>query len=230
MEVTQIEQLMSEIAIYSVQSEDDNSLTNSVLRGEPKISVPHLMIGIDYFWHFKPTVIRTLPSGFTLLKSSLGMHLCGRGRAQISNVCLLYEQVAYAIVKDLSPDTDLEVLVRRYFIQEDQFQDQLNEHYQSLDDKSVLQKFNQNIQHVNNRYSVRLPWNEKIDSLPSNYYLALSRLRSNFRRLKANISLLTRYHNNIQKLLELGIIKIVDNPDPDIGQFFTTPSSAAASR
>lgn len=117
MEVSQIEQLMSEIAIYSVQFEDDTSLSNSVLRGEPKIFVSHLVIGIDYFWHLKPTVIRTLPSGFTLLKSSLGMHLSGRGRAQISNVCLLYEQVAYAIVKDLSLDTDLEALVRRYFIQ-----------------------------------------------------------------------------------------------------------------
>ena len=83
----------------------------------------------------------------------------------------------------------------------------------------MLLKFNQNIQHVNNRYSVRLPWNEKIDSSPSNYYLSLSRLRSNFRRLKANSSLLTRYHNNFQELLELDIIEIVDNPDPDIGHF-----------
>ena len=67
-EATHIEQLMSDIAIYPVQSEDDPTLSTPVLRGDPTSSVPHVIIGIDYFWHFQPKVIRILPSGFILLK------------------------------------------------------------------------------------------------------------------------------------------------------------------
>ena len=219
LEVSQLDHLLGDIAIYPVESEDEPYLANSVLRGEPKISVAQIMIGIDYFWLFQPQVIRTLPSGYMLLKSLLGLHLCGRGRAQISNVCSLYEMVAQAIAKDLRSDTDLEVLVRRYYIQEDLLQDQLNEHYQSLDDKSVLQKFNNQIQFVNKRYSVRLPFNEKIESLPSNYKLAFSCLRSTLKRLKANNSFLTRYHDNFQELLELEIIETVNNSNPNVGHF-----------
>ena len=99
-EASHIKQLIGDCAYYPVESEDDPALSLPIFKGETQIISPLIVIGIDYFWQFKPEVIRKLPSGYTLLKTALGFHICGRGRAELTNVSAVNEIVATAITAE----------------------------------------------------------------------------------------------------------------------------------
>ena len=82
---------------YPVVSEDDPQLLQSVFKGAPHIISPTIVIGIDYFWKFQPGISRKLPSAYFLMKSRLGLHICGRGRAELNNVSSIPEIVAQIV-------------------------------------------------------------------------------------------------------------------------------------
>ena len=93
-EVSKIDHIMGDIVYYPVSSEDDPLISDTTFKGEPQFISPTIVIGIDYFWKFEPKVIRKLPNGYFLMKSLLGLHLCGRGRAKLGDVSSVKEIVA----------------------------------------------------------------------------------------------------------------------------------------
>ena len=54
------------------------------------------------------------------------------------------------------------------------------------DDDKALQKFNDTVRFEDGRYQVTWPWKEEYPSLPTNYELAMGRLRSLVNRLTRN--------------------------------------------
>ncbi|KAL9977210.1 hypothetical protein ACROYT_G014589 [Oculina patagonica] len=81
------------------------------------------------------------------------------------------------------------------------------------DDDEALQKFNDTVRFEDGRYQVTWPWKEESPSLPTNYELAMGRLRSLVNRLVRNPEHLTKYDAVIQYQLQKGIIEVV--PDED---------------
>ena len=77
------------------------------------------------------------------------------------------------------------------------------------DDDKALQKFNDTVRFEDGRYQVTWPWKEEYPSLPTNYELAMGKLRSLVNRLTRNPEHLTKYDAVIQDQLHKGIIEIV---------------------
>ena len=77
------------------------------------------------------------------------------------------------------------------------------------DDDKALQKFNDTVRFEDGRYQVTWPWKEEYPSLPTNYELAMRRLRSLVNRLTRNPEHLTKYDAVIQDQLHKDIIEIV---------------------
>ena len=59
------------------------------------------------------------------------------------------------------------------------------------------------------RYSVKLPWKEGHNSLPSNYELSLSRMKGQIRKLRKEPEVLEEYNEVIEEQLTSGVIESV---------------------
>ena len=70
----------------------------------------------------------------------------------------------------------------------------------------IHQEFTENIAFNGQRYSVKLPWKEGHDRLPSNYANSLSRMRSQVRKLRKEPEVLQEYDSIIREQLSSGII------------------------
>ena len=77
----------------------------------------------------------------------------------------------------------------------------------------ALQKCNETIHFEDERYQATWPWKEESPSLPTNYELAMGRLRSQVNRLSRNDEHLQKYDAVIQDQLQKGIVEVV--PDED---------------
>ena len=86
---------------------------------------------------------------------------------------------------------------------------------ESGDDKA-LRKFSETVQFEEGRYHVSWPWKEERPMLPSNYNLALGRLRSLVNRLMKHPDHLRKYNAVLQDQFEKGIIEVV--PEQDSGE------------
>ena len=89
----------------------------------------------------------------------------------------------------------------------------MREPVQENEDDKALQKFNETIHFEVGRYQVTLPWKEESPSLPTNYELAMGRLRSQVNRLSRNDKHLQKYDAIIQDQVQKGIVEVV--PDED---------------
>jgi len=79
----------------------------------------------------------------------------------------------------------------------------------TCDNDLALDHFNRTVKLVDGRYEVTWPWKEENPNLPSNYYLALGRLKSILQKLKKHSQLLQQYEAIIQEQLQRGIIERV---------------------
>ena len=73
----------------------------------------------------------------------------------------------------------------------------------------MYEEFIDNISFNGTRYSVKLPWKEGHDSLPSNYELSLSRMKSQIRKLRIEPEILEEYDAVIKEQLDSGVIETV---------------------
>ena len=90
-------------------------------------------------------------------------------------------------------------------------------------ERSVYQKFNENIVFVNGRYVIQLPFKETHLILLDNYALCKKRLFSLKSRLDKDVDLKKRYDNAFREQLECGIIEKVN--DPGRRHLLTSPGS-----
>ncbi|XP_063631833.1 uncharacterized protein LOC134803058 [Cydia splendana] len=73
--------------------------------------------------------------------------------------------------------------------------------------EEAVRHFNETAQHQEGRYLVKWPWIEYPPDLPSNFGLALGRLKSNLKRL--DLQLIKEYDLILKEQLDLGIIEVV---------------------
>ena len=73
----------------------------------------------------------------------------------------------------------------------------------------VNEEFMESIFFNGARYSVKLPWKEGHGSLPSNYELSLSRMKSQIRKLRKESEVLEEYDAVIKDQLASGVIETV---------------------
>lgn len=75
------------------------------------------------------------------------------------------------------------------------------------EENAVVKEFKDLLKFKNNNYQVSLPWKDNISELGDSYGLAFGRLKTVFKRLQKNPSLLNKYHRIIKEQLELDIIE-----------------------
>ncbi|XP_061724716.1 uncharacterized protein LOC133530711 [Cydia pomonella] len=73
--------------------------------------------------------------------------------------------------------------------------------------EEAVRHFNETVQYQEGRYLVKWPWIEYPPELPSNFGLALGRLKSNVKRL--DLQLIKEYDSILREQLDLGIIEVV---------------------
>ena len=79
-------------------------------------------------------------------------------------------------------------------------------------ESSVYEKFEEEIEFIDNRYVVKLPVKENHPPLPDNYLLSKKRLEHLKSKLEKDESLLKRYDDVIQEQLKMGIIEEINTP------------------
>ena len=95
----------------------------------------------------------------------------------------------------------------------------------SPEEKSVYQRFNEDITFKDGRYEVKLSWKECHVTLPDNYTLCQRRLTSLTRRLQSE-EIMQEHDAVIQDQLDKGIIEKVENsetPHPGPGKTHYLP-------
>ena len=86
----------------------------------------------------------------------------------------------------------------------------------------VYEEFVDSIASNANRYSVKLPWKEGQDSLPSNYELSLSGMKSQIRKLRKEPDVLQEYDSVIKEQLDSGVIeKVAQLEETDKGYYIS---------
>lgn len=117
-EANQMSQLVGELTTYCIEDKDQASLQAHKLKIPSTKPVPDLLIGIDQFWQLQPKINQQLPSGFTLVSTKLGTHLCGRGLVQsdATHVILQKTLAISPITEDITDDSELSHVVKRYFM------------------------------------------------------------------------------------------------------------------
>ena len=71
----------------------------------------------------------------------------------------------------------------------------------------VHESFENDISFIDGRYSVKLPWKQGHEPLPSNYANSLSRIKGQIKRLKREPEVLKEYDSIIKDQLRSGVIK-----------------------
>ena len=158
------------------------------------------LIGADYLWTFQAgNVVRGEAHEPVAVETELGWVISGP---------LTYSQSA-----------DKGQVVQVNFVGSDRVSpDSLDRNVQRLWDLETLgvtacdgvyEEFMESIFFNGARYSVKLPWKEGHDSLPSNYELSLSRVKSQIRKLRKESKVLEEYDAVIKEQLASGVIETV---------------------
>lgn len=160
-----------------------------------------LLIGADYLWEFqKGTTIRGGPEEPVAVPTELGWVFSGPlkrreadSRQEVSVHFIAQDSVA---LERASLDSEINKLWD----------------LESIGIKSsdeVHESFENDIEFSGERYSVKLPWKQGHDPLPSNYENSLSRLKGQLKRLRKEPEVLDEYDSIIKEQLNLGIIEKV---------------------
>ncbi|MCP3663651.1 MAG: hypothetical protein GY696_14370 [Gammaproteobacteria bacterium] len=190
--------------------------------------IPEIVFGIDYWNQLFPGGNQILlPSGLKLHHSKFGYLLVGHTKShQTSNnqvQCANF--VRSNSCQSIPKFNEFSIQVSDQFCPCD-----MKEYWdlQSVgikdcpitkDDDLALARFNSTIRFENGRYQVQWPWKEENPDLPSNYTLALGRLRSLVKRLhreKGATDLLTKLSEYFQEYRDKGIVEVVEDVDSSI--------------
>ena len=85
-----------------------------------------------------------------------------------------------------------------------------------IQSKETHDDFVENIEFNGSRYSVKLPWRDGHENLPSNYELSLARLKSQVRKLRKEPAMLEEYDSVITEQIKSGVIEKVSEEDESV--------------
>ena len=172
---------------------------SDVCKGSEQLEID-LLIGADYLWSFQTgSVVRGKVNEPVAVQTELGWVISGP---------LSYEQPAYRAQE-----------VQVNFVGSDSIMtESLERNVQRLWDlealgiagsSEVYEDFVDSIAFNGTRYSVKLPWKEGHNSLPSNYELSLSRMKGQIRKLRKEPEVLEEYNEVIKEQFTSGVIESV---------------------
>lgn len=158
-----------------------------------------LLIGSDYLWEFqKGRTVRGESEEPVAVETELGWVLSGplkrKGLDSLQEVSVNFA-ACDSVVKD-----SLESAVSQLW-------DLESLGIKASDD--VHESFESEIGFIDGRYTVKLPWKEGHEPLPSNYANSLSRMKGQIKRLKREPEVLEEYDSIIKDQLSSGVIESV---------------------
>lgn len=130
----------------------------------------------------------------------MGWYLNGQIRPHLVNASVIYH-----FVTALGKTDVLEDKINQLWLLENEG---LEGHTWSDEDKSVMELWNQECRLIDGHYELPIPWKDRNDPLPNNYFVAKSRLDSLMKRLKRQ-DLVDRYQIEINKLLDNDYTEVV---------------------
>eukprot|EP00795_Rhopilema_esculentum_P008160 gene8160-14089_t len=170
-----------------------------------------ILIGSNFYWHFMSgRAIRGRP-GPVALESSLGWVLSGQVHNSLpddSTQANLADTHVLRLTTDIvSEKANTERQVMKFWDLE--FIGILK------DESNLFHTFEDEVQFLEGRYKVKLPWKQDHPLLPDNYSLSKKWLQTTISKLMSNPLLLNEYRNIIKEQEALGIIERVD-PDKKV--------------
>ena len=176
-------------------------------RGGGGVLAVSILVGADYYWSLvEGTLVRGAPWEPVALATKLGFVLSGPTMVMCDNV--------HANTVNLTATHVLKV--ESSVINHDDLAAELKKFwdYESFgihdDNATLYDKFVNEVEFVEGRYQVRLPFKEDHDLLPDNFALCKSRLVSLLRRLSVKPDVSRQYNDVIREQLKQGIIEPVD--------------------
>ena len=178
-----------------------------------------ILVGADFYWALVDgTVIRGQPTEPVAISTKLGYVLSGPV-SSTSSICSS-ETVNFTATHVLKVEAKiatetvdpLKSVLQKFW------------DYETLgiknQENSVYDNFVENVEFVNGKYQVRLPFKEDHELLPDNFLHSKIRLHSLLRRMQSKPEILAQYNNVIQEQLSEGIIEPVpaDSDGPVIGR------------
>ena len=163
-----------------------------------------LLIGADYLWEFqKGRTVRGEPEEPVAVETELGWVLSGplKRRDVLSEDSV--QEVAVNFIAQDSVALDRANLDREVSRLWD---------LDSLGIKSgdeVHESIENEIEFLEGRYSVKLPWKQGHDSFPCNFENSLSRMKGQLKRLKREPHVLNEYYSIIREQLSAGVVEKV---------------------
>ena len=162
-----------------------------------------ILIGVDFYWKFfNNTIVKGDGGGPVAMGSILGYVLSGPVHSQR----VTYSNVVSTHVMRIQQETITE-------------KTRLNESLERFwklesigilpEESSVFDRFSNEIERVDNRYQVRLPFKEHHKPLNENYGVAVKRLKGQWQRLKHDKSLLHEYNKVFDEQEKIGVIEKV---------------------
>ena len=195
----------------------DITLADSIPTSKEAASI-ELLLGNDYYCDiFSGDIsIKQVIPGLNLMASKLGWILTGRVKSQEAQSAPSVSMLTYTSSPIRAHLAAQELPIEHTTTLEEFWKLEtlgISEPMCVNDDDKALQKFNDTVRFEDGRYQVTWPWKEEFPSLPTNYELAMGRLRSLVNRLMRNPEHLTKYDAVIQDQLQKSIIEVV--PDED---------------
>ncbi|CAK5073008.1 unnamed protein product [Meloidogyne enterolobii] len=172
---------------------------------QPETVVPVVLLGSDFYYDIEPTPIMKLPSGYTLVHTLLGIIVAGKPYDFAPNNFIRHTN---CITQETTvPPSDFFTLEGIGINDEPTPVNSQND--------TVYEETIKNINYVNGRYEVKLPFKSDPSSipLPSNFGLCFGRLRSVYNSLQKTPELLNKYNDIISEQSRLGIIESPPNPN-----------------
>ena len=164
---------------------------------------PDILVGADQYWDILTGETRRGVEGPVASYSKLGWVLSGPFSYTASMSLLVTHCLAIG-ARSVGETVALDKQLREFW------------ELESLGilerEEVVYEQFHKNVQFLNGRYQVSLPWRDSVLAIPDNHHLSLRRLQGLLRRLRGSPSILKEYDGIIRDQLERGIVEVVDDP------------------
>ncbi len=178
------------------------------LSEQSELIQPDILIGLDFYYLLASGKRIDLSAGLVLIHSRFGWIPTGRiPDATDSSSCLCAHTLAIPASDPLA-DT-----VERFWTLDSIG---VTDCGQTSDDAAALESFRKSVVIDKGRYSVSWPWKSPRPTLPSNFGIAIGRLRSLLRSLCQKPTLLQQYNKVIQDQLERGMIEEVPQAHQEV--------------
>ncbi|XP_015926265.2 uncharacterized protein [Parasteatoda tepidariorum] len=173
-----------------------------------------LLIGSDYYWKVVTGKIQRLSGTLVACETILGWTVNGSSAMPNQMITQSSANVMKIAVDTIESNSDIESnLILRNFWELESLGIK-NDVGAKERENEVLNKFNESICLKDNRYEVKLPFNERVEELEDNYEIAFNRMNSLTRKFRKNPEFHKRYQTIIEEYLEKGIAEeVTDNTE-----------------